>query len=130
MNIRSIFTALGFLAAMTLSATAGSHGGKTGDADFDKILGKWSWEGIVVEVTACDATKICAKVVSGDSKCGGKMIHSMAKKDANTGNGDICHPKTGEVYKSVIKMDGPDKVTMTGTSASGATASGTFTRVK
>ena len=126
MIIRSTFAALGMIAAMTMSASA-----YTADPDMDKIVGKWKWEDIVVEVTRCDATEICAKVVSGDSKCGGKMIMSkMMKKDSNTGVGDVCHPKTGKTYKSVIKMDGPDSVTMTGTDASGATATGTFTRVK
>lgn len=122
--LKSTVLGLAALAITTTTALAG-------DPDMAKMVGKWKWEDVTVEVSECDATGLCAKVVSGDSKCGGTMIKSKMVKDSPTqGHGDVCHPKTGETYKTVLKMDGADKVVMTGTSASGATASGTFTRVK
>ena len=118
------------LAALVFTTTASFA--QTADPDMDKMVGKWKWEDITVEVSRCAETELCAKVVSGDSKCGGKMIKSkMIKDDPNNGHGEVCHPKTGETYKTKLSLDASgDKVTMVGTSASGATATGTFTRVK
>ena len=125
MKIRSAILALGALALVSAPATA-----QTADADFDKVVGTWDWEGTHVAVTRCAETELCAKVVKGDSKCGGKMILSkMNKVDANTGTGDICHPKDGKTYKTQLKMEGMDKVVMKGSSG-GTVAEGTFTRVK
>jgi len=125
MKIRSAILALGALALVSSPAAA-----QTADADFDKVVGTWAWGGIEVTVSRCAETELCAKVTKGDSKCGGKMILSkMVKVDANTGTGDICHPKDGKTYKTQLKMDGNDKVIMKGSSG-GTVAEGTFTRVK
>lgn len=124
MNIKSAIFGLAALAISSTTAMAG-------DPDMAKMVGKWKWEDIVVEVSECDATGLCAKVVTGDSKCGGTMIKGKMVKDSPTaGHGDVCHPKTGTTYKTTLTMDGPDKVNMVGTDASGATAQGSFTRVK
>ncbi len=115
------------LAALAISSTTAM----AGDPDMAKMVGNWKWEDVTVAVSECAETGLCAKVTAGDSKCGGKMIKSkMEKTSPTSGHGLMCHPKTGEDYKTVLTLDGADKVTMTGTSASGATASGSFTRIK
>ena len=125
MKIRSAILGLGALALVSVSATA-----QTADPDYDKVVGLWSWEDLHVEVTRCAETELCAKVVKGDSKCGGKMILSkMNKVDANNGTGDICHPKDGKTYKSKVTSVDADTVTMKGSSG-GTVAEGTFKRVK
>jgi len=125
MKIRAAIIGLGALAFVSTAAVA-----QTADPDFDKVVGTWKWEDIEVTVTRCAETELCAKVTKGASKCGGKMILSkMTKVDADTGTGDICHPKDGKTYKTQLKMDGKDKVIMKG-STGGAVAEGTFTRVK
>lgn len=125
MKIRSAVLGLGALALVAAPAFA-----QTADPDYDKVVGTWEWEGIHVDVSRCAETELCAKVVKGDTKCGGKMIRSkMVKVDANNGTGDICHPKDGKIYKSKITSVDADTVTMKGSSG-GTVAEGTFKRIK
>jgi uncharacterized protein (DUF2147 family) len=125
MKIRSVILGFGALAMASTMSVA-----QTADPDYDKVVGNWAWEDIVVEVSRCAETELCAKVVKGGTKCGGKMIRSkMTKVDANNGTGDVCHPKDGKIYKSKITYVDADTVTMKGSSG-GTVAEGTFKRVK
>lgn len=125
MKIKSVIIGLGALAMASTGVFA-----QTADPDYDKVVGKWLWEDVTVEVTRCAATELCAKVIAGPNKCGDEMIRSMMTKvDSNTGTGDICHPKDGKIYKSQITSVDADTVTMKG-SADGTVAEGTFKRVK
>jgi uncharacterized protein (DUF2147 family) len=125
MKIKAAIIAFGAAALMTTGAFA-----FTADPDYDKAVGKWTWEGITVEVTRCDPNELCAKVVAGDDKCGGEMIKGKIEKvDANNGKGMVCNPKDGKTYDSLITSVDADTMAMKG-SADGTVAEGTFKRVK
>jgi uncharacterized protein (DUF2147 family) len=125
MKIKAAIIAFGAVALMSTGVLA-----QTADPDYDKAVGKWTWEGVTVEVTRCAATEICAHVIAGDNKCGDEMIHSKIEKvDANNGTGKVCNPKDGKIYDSKITSVDADHMAMKG-SADGTVAEGTFTRVK
>lgn len=125
MKIKAAIIAFSAAALMSTGVFA-----QTADPDYDKVVGKWQWEDVTVEVKRCAATELCAKAIAGPNACGDEMIRSkMVKVDANTGTGDVCHPKDGKVYKSQITSVDADTVTMKG-SADGTVAEGTFKRVK
>ena len=124
MKVRSAVLGLCTLILAFVPATA-----QTADPDFDKVVGKWKWENVVLEITRCAETELCAKVIKGNSKCGGKMIRSkIVKIDADNSSGSICHPNDGKIYKSKITTVDAETISMKGSSG-GNIFEGTFTRL-
>ena len=99
------------------------------NSDVYSMIGKWSWEGFVIEVNKCDATEVCAKVVSGPKNVGMEMIQS--KLTATDGNffGKIAHPQTGDTYNSKLSMTNDKTWHIDGCTDKNVCASGDFNRI-
>ena len=96
----------------------------------DSMVGTWKWEQFTVEVAKCEATGVCAKVVSGPKNVGMEMIKSRPEMKDGAFVGKVAHPMTGETYNSKMTMPNKDTWHMDGCTDAGACASGDFVRVK
>lgn len=108
---------------MGLSTTALATG------DITKMIGKWSWEGFVIEVNKCEKTEVCAKVVSGPKNVGMQMIQSKLQAKEGAFFGKIAHPQTGDTYNSRISMTNDSTWHIDGCTDKNVCASGDFSRV-
>lgn len=93
------------------------------------MLGKWSWEGFVIEVNKCEATEVCATVISGPKNVGLEMIQSKLKTTDGQFFGKIAHPQTGATYNSKLSMTNDSTWHIDGCTDKNVCASGDFTRI-
>ncbi|VAW66915.1 hypothetical protein MNBD_GAMMA08-2213 [hydrothermal vent metagenome] len=98
--------------------------------EITSMIGTWKWEGFTIEVAKCDATEVCAKVISGPKNVGMQMIKSKLKPDGNSFLGQVAHPQTGDTYNSKLTMATNDTWHIDGCTTANVCASGDFSRVK
>ncbi len=98
--------------------------------DITAMVGTWKWEGFTIEVVKCDATEVCAKVISGPKNVGLEMIKSKLTLSGDNFVGKIAHPQTGDTYNSKLTMASADSWHIDGCTDKNVCASGDFTRVK
>ena len=98
--------------------------------EINKMIGTWKWESFVIKVDNCEATEVCAVVVSGPKNVGLQMIKSKLKPVDNGFVGVIAHPQTGDDYHSKIKMASANTWHIDGCTKANVCASGDFSRVK
>ncbi len=98
--------------------------------DISKMIGKWKWEKFVIVVEKCDATEICAKVVSGPKNVGMDIIKSKLKASGGAFVGKVAHPQTGDTYNAKLSMANADTWKLDGCTDANVCASGEFTRIK
>ena len=135
--MKKIITGVSALAVLALS-TMSAHS-QMSKEDMMKMmqpmLGKWGWQGFVIENKACDTnpakTGMCATVISGPKNVGLEMIRSpMMPKDGKF-VGKVAHPATGLIYNAQMGMSADMNTwTMKGCTDSGACAEGAFTRMQ
>lgn len=96
----------------------------------DEMVGTWKWESFTIKVQKCEATGVCAEVVSGPKNVGMQMIQSkLALTDAGF-VGKVAHPQTGDTYSSKLSMVNGTTWHIDGCTPANVCASGDFTRVK
>ena len=129
-------TGLTILALSALPAISASHADKEMMMKMmGPMLGKWSWNGFVIENKACDTnpakTGMCATVISGPKNVGMEMIRSpLALKDKEF-VGKVAHPMTGEVYNSKMSLSADMNTWhMEGCTDDNACAKGDFKRMQ
>jgi len=98
--------------------------------DVYAMVGTWKWEGFTIEVAKCDATEVCAKVISGPKNVGLQMIKSKLTLSGDSFVGKVAHPQTGDTYNSKLTMANTDTWHIDGCTDKNVCASGDFTRVK
>ncbi len=98
--------------------------------DPSKMVGKWTWEGFVVEVTEGGEHGISAKVISGPKNVGMEMIQSKLEDKDGYIVGRIRHPANGNIYNTKLTNPDPDSWALEGCTDKGACAKGVFKRVK
>ena len=98
--------------------------------DFERMIGKWTWEGFTVEVTEAEPHGISATVVDGPRNLGMEMIQSPLQPKGDAIVGRIKHPANAKVYNARMWTPDPDTWHMDGCTDTGACASGTFKRVQ
>lgn len=96
-------------------------------ASLDDMVGTWGWEDYTVEVTHCDATTVCAEVVSGPQNVGMQMLETAPVADGEAYKAKVKHPATGETYFAKMSFDG-DIWSMDGCTEAGVCAEGEFHR--
>ena len=94
------------------------------------MIGKWSWEGFVIEVNKCQETEVCAKVLSGPKNVGLQMIKSKLTLKGNSFVGKIAHPQTGDTYNAKMTMADANTWHLDGCTDKNVCASGDFKRIK
>jgi len=94
------------------------------------MIGTWKWEGFTIKVDKCEATEVCAKVVTGPKNVGLEMIKSKLKVTDGNFFGKIAHPQTGDTYNSKLTMASADTWHIDGCTDNNVCASGDFSRVK
>ena len=87
---------------LLLLAMAYSPSANAARGGMEAMMGRWIWNGFVVEVSPCKATGICAKVISGPKNIGMQMIQSPPIPKGREMYGKVKHPLSGEVYN--VKM--------------------------
>ena len=120
---KTIVAALGLLAFGWVSTVS------AGDP-MDAMVGKWSWEGFVINVVKGGDHGLSAKVVSGPKNVGLEMIQSKLETKGDHMVGKIAHPMTGETYNSKLKLTDADTWHMDGCTTANVCASGDFKRMK
>jgi len=60
--------------ACVIVAALGGANNVMAKNDVLNMVGTWKWEGFTIKVAKCDATEICAEVVSGPKNVGMQMI--------------------------------------------------------
>lgn len=93
---KSLALALLLAVLMPATSTWAARGG------MEAMMGKWIWNGFVVEVSPCKNTGICAKVISGPKNVGMQMIQSPPIPKGRGMYGKVKHPLTGDIYN--VKM--------------------------
>ncbi len=96
----------------------------------DDMIGTWTWEGYTVEVTKCEASGVCAKVIAGPKNLGMEMIKSKPIMKDSAFVGQVAHPINGQVYSTRINMPDADTWHLDGCTSVGVCASGDFKRIK
>ncbi|HED34607.1 MAG TPA: DUF2147 domain-containing protein [Gammaproteobacteria bacterium] len=94
------------------------------------MVGTWKWEGFTIKVDKCDATEVCAEVVSGPKNVGMQMIKTKLTASGDNFVGKVAHPQTGDTYNSKLSMLSADTWHIDGCTDNNVCASGDFTRVK
>jgi len=94
------------------------------------MVGKWSWEGFVIEVNKCPETEVCAKVVSGPKNVGMDMIKSKLTLKGEAFVGKIAHPQTGDTYNAKMSMADANTWHLDGCTDKNVCASGDFKRLE
>jgi hypothetical protein len=94
------------------------------------MIGKWRWKDFTIEVTQCQNSGICAKIVDGPKNVGMQVFaNDLTAKDGDL-FGQITHPETKEIYTTRFQQDGPDKWRIDGCTAARVCLSGEFARAK
>lgn len=109
-------------ATLAFSATASA-------LDTSKMVGKWKWEGFVINVTKGGKHEISATVESGPKNIGMQMIQSNLTPKGDALVGSIKHPATGDIYKTKMMLKDANTWSMNGCTSSGVCAEGDFTRI-
>jgi uncharacterized protein (DUF2147 family) len=94
----------------------------------EEMIGTWEWEGYTIEVTACDATDVCAEVIAGPQNIGLQMLESTPEAADDAFTAKVAHPATGETYFTKMAYNGTDAWSMEGCTEAGVCAKGNFTR--
>ncbi len=94
------------------------------------MVGTWKWEGFTIKVDKCDATEVCAEVVTGPKNVGMKMIKSKLTLSGDSFVGKVAHPQTGDTYNSKLSMSNINTWHIDGCTDNNVCASGDFTRIK
>lgn len=122
--MKKTVTALGLLTALSVSTAVQAE-----QPGYEDMVGTWKWETFTIRVDKCDATGVCAKVVSGPKNVGMQMIQSKLKEADGNFVGKIAHPQTGDTYNSKISMTSNDVWHIDGCTAQNVCASADFKRV-
>jgi len=111
-------------AVLTASASAMAKN------DIYNMVGTWKWEGFTIKVDKCDATEVCAEVITGPKNVGMQMIKSKLTLSGDSFVGKVAHPQTGDTYNSKLSMANTNAWHIDGCTDNNVCASGDFTRVK
>jgi len=122
--MKSIHSAVLGLAALSIVPFS------TASAGVEDMVGKWSWEGFVIEVNKCPETEVCAKVLSGPKNVGLQMIKSKLATKGDGYVGKIAHPQTGDTYNAKLRMADANTWHLDGCTNKNVCASGDFKRIK
>jgi len=98
--------------------------------DIYNMVGTWKWEGFTIKVNKCDATDVCAEVLTGPKNVGLQMIKSKLALSGDSFMGKIAHPQTGDTYNSKLSMADINTWHIDGCTNNNVCASGDFTRIK
>jgi len=122
--MKSITTAALGLVALCALPSAFAAG------DVKDMVGKWSWEGFVIEVNNCQETEVCATVLSGPKNVGLQMIKSKLTAKGDGFVGKIAHPQTGDTYNAKLHMADANTWHLDGCTDKNVCASGDFKRIQ
>lgn len=117
-------------AAVIALATLGFAHSALAAPSLDDMVGTWKWEGFTIKVQKCEATGVCAEVVSGPKNVGLQMIKTKLNSADASFVGKVAHPQTGDTYNSKISMVNANTWHIDGCTATNVCASGDFTRVQ
>jgi len=116
--------------ACVIAATITGTGNAFATNDIFAMVGTWKWEGFTIKVDKCDATEVCATVVTGPKNVGMQMIKTKLKASGDTFVGKVAHPQTGDTYNSKLSMNDANTWHIDGCTDANVCASGDFTRIK
>ncbi|VAW70481.1 hypothetical protein MNBD_GAMMA09-2161 [hydrothermal vent metagenome] len=116
--------------ACVIAAAIGSTSSVFAKNDILSMVGTWKWEGFTIKVDKCDATEVCAEVISGPKNVGMQMIKSKLKSVDGNFVGKVAHPQTGDTYNSKLSVNDSNSWHIDGCTDANVCASGDFTRVK
>ncbi len=116
--------------ACVIVAAIGSANTVFAKNDIYSMVGTWKWEGFTIKVDKCDATEVCAEVISGPKNVGMQMIKTKLKSVDGNFVGKVAHPQTGDTYNSKLSVNDSNSWHIDGCTDANVCASGDFTRVK
>ncbi|VAW58151.1 hypothetical protein MNBD_GAMMA11-862 [hydrothermal vent metagenome] len=118
------------VSACVIVAALGGANSVMAKSDVLSMVGTWKWEGFTIKVNKCDATEVCAEVISGPKNVGMQMIKTKLSASGDSFVGKVAHPQTGETYNSKLSMLDINTWHIDGCTDNNVCASGDFTRVK
>lgn len=99
-------------------------------AELRDLIGRWTWDKFVIEVTECKPGVVCAKVIVGPKNVGMEVFGASLTPRGGELFGKIQDPNTGREYFTRFRQVTADRWVLDGCTVARVCLSGEFVRMK